>query len=131
MSVARPRKQAFPPLRIFHDDGTDGAVLRRIQDLFDRVALRIDRFRLTVCIEPNDFGAERHTPADHRRDPCQEEPAMTPPTHEPQPGTREYCLQVTILRRWGTIQDYVDPCREPGYFTPAFYAAAIAHLGIM
>jgi hypothetical protein len=56
---------------------------------------------------------------------------MIPPTHEPQPGTREHFLQVTILRRWGTIQGYVDPCREQGYFTPAFYATAIAHLGIM
>jgi hypothetical protein len=56
---------------------------------------------------------------------------MIPPTHEPQPGTREHFLQVTILRRWGTIQDYVDPCREPGYFTLACYATAIAHLGIM
>jgi hypothetical protein len=53
---------------------------------------------------------------------------MTPPTHEPQPGTREHFLQVTTLRRWGTIQDYVDLCREQGYFTPAFYATAIAHM---
>ncbi len=53
---------------------------------------------------------------------------MTPPTHEPQPGTREHFLQVTTLRRWGTIQDYVDLCRAQGYFTPAFYATAIAHM---
>jgi hypothetical protein len=35
---------------------------------------------------------------------------------------------VTRLRRWGTIQEYVDFCRAQGYFTPAFYATAIAHM---
>jgi hypothetical protein len=32
------------------------------------------------------------------------------------------------LRRWGTIQEYVELCRVHGYFTPAFYATAIAHM---
>jgi hypothetical protein len=35
---------------------------------------------------------------------------------------------MTQLRRWGTIQDYVDLCRAHGYFTPEFYATAIAHM---
>jgi hypothetical protein len=54
--------------------------------------------------------------------------AMTTPTHECKPGTREHFLQVTTLRRWGTIQEYVDLCRDQGYFTAAFYAKATAHL---
>jgi hypothetical protein len=45
---------------------------------------------------------------------------MTTPHHEPTPGTREHFLQVTALRRWGTIQEYVELCRAHGYFTPAF-----------
>jgi hypothetical protein len=49
-------------------------------------------------------------------------------TQEATPGTREHFLQVTRLRRWGTIQGYVDLCRAQGYFTPAFYATAIAHM---
>jgi hypothetical protein len=43
-------------------------------------------------------------------------------------GTREHFLRVTQLQRWGTIQEYVDLCRAQGYFTPAFYATAIAHM---
>jgi hypothetical protein len=35
---------------------------------------------------------------------------------------------MTQLRRWGTIQAYVDLCRAQGYFTPAFYATALAHM---
>jgi hypothetical protein len=53
---------------------------------------------------------------------------MTTPTQEPTPGTREHFLQITTVQRWGTIQDYVDLCRAHGYFTPAFYATAIAHM---
>jgi hypothetical protein len=53
---------------------------------------------------------------------------MTTPTHEPKPGTREHFLQLTTLRRWGTIQEYVELCRAHRYFTPAFYATAIAHM---
>jgi hypothetical protein len=49
-------------------------------------------------------------------------------TQEPTPRTREHFLRVTRLRRWGTIQEYVDFCRAQGYFTPAFYATAIAHM---
>ena len=40
---------------------------------------------------------------------------------DPTPGTREHFLQVMQLRRWGTIQEYVDLCRRQGYFTLAFY----------
>jgi hypothetical protein len=58
----------------------------------------------------------------------QEDSAMTTSTQEPRPGTREHFLQVTTLRRWGTIQDYVELCRAHGYFTPAFYAKAATHL---
>jgi len=53
---------------------------------------------------------------------------MTTPIQEPKPGTREHFLHVATLRRWGTIQDYVDLCRAHGYFTPEFYATAIAHM---
>jgi hypothetical protein len=53
---------------------------------------------------------------------------MTPPEHTPTPGTREHFLQVVTLRRWGTIQDYVELCRAHRYFTPAFYAKAATHL---
>jgi hypothetical protein len=53
---------------------------------------------------------------------------MTTPHHEPKLGTQEHFLQVTTLQRWGTIQDYVDLCRAHGYFTPEFYATAIAHM---
>jgi hypothetical protein len=45
---------------------------------------------------------------------------------DPTPGTREHFLHVTQLRRWGTIQNYVELCRTHGYFTPAFYATAAA-----
>jgi hypothetical protein len=44
------------------------------------------------------------------------------------PGTRKHFLTVTQLRRWGTIQDYVDLCRTRGYFTPEFYHKATAHM---
>ena len=47
---------------------------------------------------------------------------------DPTPGTREHFLRVTQLRRWGTIQEYVDLCRRQGYFTPAFYRKAAAHM---
>jgi hypothetical protein len=57
-----------------------------------------------------------------------EESAMTPPDRGPKPGTREHFLQVSQLQRWGTIQEYVDLCRTHGYFTPEFYATAVAHM---
>jgi hypothetical protein len=44
------------------------------------------------------------------------------------PGTREYFLLVAQLQCWGTIQEYVELCRGQGYFTPAFYATAIAQM---
>jgi hypothetical protein len=53
---------------------------------------------------------------------------MTTPTLDPTPGTREHFLHLAQLQRWGTIQEYVDLCRTHGYFTPAFYATAIAHM---
>jgi hypothetical protein len=53
---------------------------------------------------------------------------MTTPTHEPTPGTREHFVRIATLQRWGTIQEYVDLCRAHGYFTPAFYAKAAAHM---
>jgi hypothetical protein len=36
---------------------------------------------------------------------------MTSPPEVPTPGTREHFLQVTMLQRWGTIQEYVELCR--------------------
>jgi hypothetical protein len=53
---------------------------------------------------------------------------MATDTQDPTPGTREHFLRVTQLRRWGTIQDYVELCRAEGYFTPAFYATALAQM---
>jgi hypothetical protein len=53
---------------------------------------------------------------------------MATDTQDPTPGTREHFLRVTQLRRWGTIQEYVELCRAEGYFSPAFYATAIAHM---
>ena len=47
---------------------------------------------------------------------------------DPSRGTREHFLRVTQLQRWGTIQEYVDLCRMQGYFTPAFYRKATAHM---
>jgi hypothetical protein len=53
---------------------------------------------------------------------------MTTHDHEPTPGTREHFLHIAQLQRWGTIQEYVDLCRTHDYFTPDFYATAIAHM---
>jgi hypothetical protein len=53
---------------------------------------------------------------------------MTTDTQEPTPGTREHFLRVAQLRRWGTIQEYVELCRAQGYFTPTFDATAIAQM---
>ena len=53
---------------------------------------------------------------------------MMSPHEAPTPGTREHFLQVTTLRRWGTIQEYVELCRARGYFTEAFYWKAMAHM---
>ena len=47
---------------------------------------------------------------------------------DPKPGTREHFLHLAQRQRWGTIQDYVNLCRVQGYFTPDFYATAIAHM---
>ena len=51
---------------------------------------------------------------------------MMTPDQTPTPGTREHFLQVAGLQRWGTIQDYVELCRQRGYFTQAFYRQAAA-----
>src|SRR6266498_1041770 len=53
---------------------------------------------------------------------------MVTDIQDPTPGTREHFLHVATLRRWGTIQEYVELCRAHGYFTPAFYAKAAAHM---
>jgi hypothetical protein len=53
---------------------------------------------------------------------------MTSPHDAPTPGTREHFAAVTKLQRWGTIQEYVELCRQRGYFTAAFYQKATAHL---
>jgi hypothetical protein len=53
---------------------------------------------------------------------------MATDDQDPTPGTKEHFLWVAQLRRWGTIQEYVNLCRAQGYFTPAFYATAIAHM---
>jgi hypothetical protein len=53
---------------------------------------------------------------------------MDTPDHDPTPGTREHFLKVTQLRRWGTIQEYVELCRQRGYFTAAFYRKAVTHM---
>jgi hypothetical protein len=53
---------------------------------------------------------------------------MATPHQDPTPGTREHFLQVTTLRRWGTIQEYVELCRDQGYFTEGFYHKATAHM---
>src|SRR6266571_6448166 len=53
---------------------------------------------------------------------------MVTDTQNPTPGTREHFLRVTQLRCWGTIQEYVELCRAQGYFTPTFYATAIAQM---
>jgi hypothetical protein len=53
---------------------------------------------------------------------------MVTDTQDPTPGTREHFLRVAQLRRWGTIQDYVELGRAQGYFTPAFYATATAQM---
>ena len=53
---------------------------------------------------------------------------MATPDQVPTPGTREHFLTVTQLQRWGTIQDYVELCREQGYFTQVFYQKAAAHM---
>jgi hypothetical protein len=53
---------------------------------------------------------------------------MTSPPEAPIPGTREHFAEVTKLRRWGTIQEYVELCRTQGYFTATFYQKAVAHM---
>jgi hypothetical protein len=39
---------------------------------------------------------------------------MITDARDPTPGTREHFLRVTQLRRWGTIQEYVDLCVRRG-----------------
>jgi hypothetical protein len=63
-----------------------------------------------------------------RLEPRYEEFTMTTCDQEPTLGTREHFLQIAELRRWDTIQEYVDLCRTHGYFTSDFYATAIAHM---
>jgi hypothetical protein len=53
---------------------------------------------------------------------------MTSPPEAPTPSTWEHFLEVTQLQRWGTIHEYVELCREHGYFTAAFYRKAVAHM---
>ena len=53
---------------------------------------------------------------------------MEPINQDPKPGTRDHFLAVTQLRRWGTIQEYVELCRARGYFTETFYRQATAHM---
>jgi hypothetical protein len=53
---------------------------------------------------------------------------MDTPDQDPTPGTREHFLTVTRLQRWGTIQEYVELYHAHEYFTPVFYATAIAHM---
>jgi hypothetical protein len=53
---------------------------------------------------------------------------MTSPPEAPIPGTREHFAEVTKLQRWGTIQEYVELCRQQGYFTAAFYRKAVTHM---
>ena len=53
---------------------------------------------------------------------------MVTDVRDPTPGTREHFLRVTQLRRWGTIQAYIDLCRAQGYVIPTFYATTLAHM---
>jgi hypothetical protein len=53
---------------------------------------------------------------------------MSTHDQDPTPGTREHCLRVTQLQRWGTIQEDVELCRAEGSCTPAFDATAIAQM---
>jgi hypothetical protein len=72
--------------------------------------------------------AHGRSPADRPGGPCQGGTPMATDGRNPTPGTREHFLHVTQLRRWGTIQEYVNLCRVQGYFTPAFYRKATAHM---
>src|SRR2546423_11093426 len=55
----RLREQLFPGLGVFDEDRAHRATLRGLEDLLDRVSVRIDRFRLAVVIEPEDMRGER------------------------------------------------------------------------
>src|SRR5882724_10488055 len=57
--VSRLRKESFSRLCVLHDDGADGTVLCCIQNLLDRIPLRIDRFRLPLLIEYKDLWGNR------------------------------------------------------------------------
>src|ERR687883_1767156 len=61
MPMRRLREQPFPCLRILHDDGADGAILRRLQDLLHRVPLGIDRLRLALLVERKDLWGDGFT----------------------------------------------------------------------
>jgi hypothetical protein len=108
------RVLTYPPLHFIHRAGP------RILPCPDgRIAgtLRI------ISLQQIAFKSSRH-----EADALGEEVGMTSPPEVPAPGTREHFLQVTALRRWGTIQDYVELCRQRGYFTDAFYRKATAHM---
>jgi hypothetical protein len=53
---------------------------------------------------------------------------MVTDARDPTLGTREHFLRVTQLRRWRTIQEYVELCRRQGYFTAVFYRKAVTHM---
>src|SRR5439155_19998219 len=58
-TLGRLREQLFPGLGVLDEDRAHRATLRGLEDLLDRVAVRIDRFRLAVGIEPEDVRGER------------------------------------------------------------------------
>jgi hypothetical protein len=53
------REQLFASFRILDKDRADRATLRRLQDLLDRIAGRIDRFRLPVVVEAKYLRGDR------------------------------------------------------------------------
>jgi len=55
----RLREQLFASFRILDKDRADRATLRRLQDLLDRIAGRIDRFRLPVVVEAKYLRGDR------------------------------------------------------------------------
>src|ERR1700758_2044472 len=52
-------KQLLPGLGILDEDRADRTVLRRLQDLLDSVACRIDGFRLALLVEPKHLWGDR------------------------------------------------------------------------
>ena len=45
----------LPGLGVLHEDCAHRATLGGLEDLLDRVSVRIDRFRLAVVVEPKDM----------------------------------------------------------------------------